>query len=59
VHDGENGYLAETSEEWEERLAHLLTDASLRMKIGEAGRLTIEERYSVNAYRAHYISLFS
>jgi glycosyltransferase involved in cell wall biosynthesis len=58
VHDGINGYLAETPEEWEERLAHLLTDAALRTVIGEAGRLTIEERYSVNAYRSHYFSLF-
>jgi hypothetical protein len=30
----------------------------LRKQIGEAGRLTVEERYSVNAYREHYLSLF-
>jgi glycosyltransferase involved in cell wall biosynthesis len=58
VHDGINGYLAETPEEWEERLAHLLTDAALRTKIGEAGRITIEERYSVKAFREKYSALF-
>jgi glycosyltransferase involved in cell wall biosynthesis len=58
VHDGINGYLAETPEEWEERLALLLTDAALRTKIGEAGRITIEERYSVKAFREKYTALF-
>jgi glycosyltransferase involved in cell wall biosynthesis len=58
VHDGENGYLAETPVEWEERLAHLLTDSALRAEIGEAGRITIEERYSVNAFREKYLTFF-
>lgn len=58
VHDGVNGFLAETPEEWEDRLACLLADADLRMKIGEAGHSTIVERYSVNAFRDHYLALF-
>ncbi len=58
VDDGINGFLAETPEEWESCLIRLLEDAELRKQIGEKGRLTIEERYSVNAYRSHYISLF-
>jgi glycosyltransferase involved in cell wall biosynthesis len=58
VHDGVNGFLAETPQEWEERLAHLLTDAALRAEIGEAGRITIENQYSVNAHRKQYFALF-
>jgi glycosyltransferase involved in cell wall biosynthesis len=58
VDDGINGFLAGTMEEWESCLIQLLKDADLREKIGENGRITIEERYSVNAHREHYISLF-
>jgi glycosyltransferase involved in cell wall biosynthesis len=47
IEDGVNGFLASTDDEWVEKLVALLRDASLRRRIAEAGRLTIENEYSV------------
>jgi glycosyltransferase involved in cell wall biosynthesis len=45
--DGENSFLAATPSQWIEKLGRLLSDASLRARMAEAGRRTIEERYSL------------
>ncbi|MES2799071.1 MAG: glycosyltransferase family 4 protein [Bacteroidota bacterium] len=58
VLDGENGFLAETSEDWEEKLRALLTNPELRSKMGTKGKQTVENQYSVNANKAKYLSLF-
>ena len=47
VKHGENGFLARTDGEWVELLSRLVEDAELRRKIGEAGRETVVQRYSV------------
>ena len=41
-----NGFLADTPEEWASALEKLLQDASLRKRMGVAGRKLVEERYS-------------
>jgi glycosyltransferase involved in cell wall biosynthesis len=53
VNDGENGFLAGDTREWSEKLGQLMSDSSLRQRLGAAGRRTIVERYSlhVNAPR--------
>lgn len=53
VRDGVNGYLAATDSEWVEKLDRLIADPALRARFGEAGRQTIESRYSlrINAPR--------
>lgn len=48
IQDGVNGFLAATDEEWVEKLGYLLSDARLRERLGNAGRVTVEERYSVH-----------
>lgn len=58
VSDGVNGFLAESQQEWKEKLILLLEDMELRIKLGKAGKQTIEERYSVNAYQERYLRLF-
>lgn len=58
VQDGVNGFLAETPEEWKEKLTLLLENKELRVKLGKAGKLTVEERYSVNANKVNYLKLF-
>jgi glycosyltransferase involved in cell wall biosynthesis len=47
VEDGVNGFLAVDEEEWVEKLGLLLADRALREKLGQTGRQTVEERYSL------------
>jgi len=49
VRDGENGFWARTPEEWEERLARLIADPELRLRMGRQGRRAMEERYALEA----------
>lgn len=46
ISDGVNGFLAHDEESWLERLVKLIDNPGLRQQIGEAGRRTVEERYS-------------
>lgn len=47
VRVGENGYLARDTDEWVQALGLLLRDRPLRAKLGQAGRLRVEEAYCV------------
>jgi glycosyltransferase involved in cell wall biosynthesis len=47
VSHGENGFFADTEEEWIKAIGALIEDQGLRERIGKAGRWTVEERYSV------------
>ena len=47
VQDGENGYLANTTQEWVEALDALLADAALRDRMGRVGRARVEDRYCI------------
>jgi glycosyltransferase involved in cell wall biosynthesis len=47
IQDGVNGFLAQSEDEWFDRLTGLILDPKLRRTIGEAGRRTVEERFSV------------
>jgi glycosyltransferase involved in cell wall biosynthesis len=53
IQDGVNGFLAASESEWVDKLGGLLADPGLRRRFAEAGRRTIEVRYSlqVNAPR--------
>jgi glycosyltransferase involved in cell wall biosynthesis len=46
IQDNENGFLAATEAEWVEKLTRLLRDGELRRRLGQAGRATVEEKYS-------------
>lgn len=59
ITDGENGMLADTTDEWVEKLSLLVDDADLRKKLGKAGRQTVEEYYSVNAWKEKYLEHFN
>lgn len=48
IQDGENGFLAGSEDEWNDKLGRLLHSAELRRQLGHAGRRTVEEKYSAN-----------
>jgi glycosyltransferase involved in cell wall biosynthesis len=50
IQDGVNGFLASTDDEWVEKLGRLLADPGIRQRFGEAGRRTIEARYSLRVH---------
>jgi len=47
IQDGVNGFLAATDQEWVEKLGCLLASGELRRRFGDAGRRTVDERYSL------------
>jgi glycosyltransferase involved in cell wall biosynthesis len=53
IQDGVNGFLASSESDWVDKLGCLLADPGLRRRFAEAGRRTVEARYSlqVNAPR--------
>jgi glycosyltransferase involved in cell wall biosynthesis len=57
IQDGVNGLLANSEDEWVEKLTLLLHDANLRKRLGDAGRKTVETKYSaaVHAPRVYEI----
>lgn len=57
IQHGENGLLAKTDDEWLEGLKMLIDDATLRRRLGVAGRQTIEERYSMRRCAALFATV--
>jgi len=46
IADGENGMLASSPDEWQEKLSRLVADAGLRGRLGAAARTTTLERFT-------------
>lgn len=59
IQDGYNGFLAETETDWIEKFSALIESVELRHRIGEAGRKTVVERYSVLSQRDRYVSFLN
>lgn len=57
IKNGENGFLVETAEQWLEVLEQLIKNDELRTKIGKAGKLTVENEYSVKANATKYLEI--
>lgn len=57
IRHGQNGFLPKTAEEWLEVLSQLIENPELRKSIGEAGRKTAVERYSVLSQRERYLKI--
>ncbi len=58
IRDGENGFLATTTEEWVDKTSRLIESEELRNKVGKAARQTVIEKYSVEALKPVYLSEF-
>lgn len=54
IRHGENGFLAATRDEWRAHVAALAADPALRRRLGDAGRRTVEERYSMRRSAARF-----
>jgi glycosyltransferase involved in cell wall biosynthesis len=63
INDGVNGLLAESEDEWFDKLSNLVESTELRKRIGIEGRKTVVEKYSVETnkhlYLKHFRSLLS
>jgi len=59
VKHGENGLLATTEDEWYEALCALIESPELRSRLGRAGRATVEQRYSRQAWSSTFVRLVS
>lgn len=47
IKNGKTGFLVSNEKEWEVALEKLIKDKKLRMKLGKAGRKTVEKNYSL------------
>lgn len=59
IKNGENGFLAETKEEWIDAISQLIESDSLRKKLGQNARKTVSEKYSVKANKKKYLDTFN
>jgi len=57
IRDGINGFLAKSEDEWVEKLGQLISDPCLRARLGQSGRVTVEENYSVGVYVDRLVSV--
>tara|TARA_B100000315_G_scaffold248750_1_gene278966 strand:- start:192 stop:1280 length:1089 start_codon:yes stop_codon:yes gene_type:complete len=55
---GENGFLADSVEDWVNKLSELIENESLRKNFGEEGRKTVMMKYSVKALSDKYVDYF-
>lgn len=58
IQDGENGFLASTTEEWVEKLSLLIENIDLRKRVGKVGRKTVERDFSVEANKEKWLDVF-
>jgi len=58
IRDGENGFLANSAEEWISKLTRLLRSTELRLKMGRAGRKTVEEGFSATSQAPRVYEVF-
>jgi len=54
IRDGINGFLAATPDEWVLKLGRLLAEPELRARFAEAGRRTVQERYSLQVHAPRF-----
>lgn len=54
IHNGKNGFLAASTDEWVDVLERLAGSADLRRRVGAAGRRTVEEKYAGSVVAAQF-----
>ncbi len=56
IEHGKNGFLASTEKEWVDCLSQLIESVEIRRMLGEAGRRTVEERFSVKSQQYNLLN---
>lgn len=59
IAQGVNGFLARSDNDWFDLLCRLIEDKDLRNKMGNEGRKTVLENYSVEANKEKYLDVFN
>jgi glycosyltransferase involved in cell wall biosynthesis len=59
IQDGQNGFLAANDDEWIRKLKILLHSAKERNSLGQAGRETVEEKYSAQMQAPRVYEIFA
>ncbi len=59
IQDAENGFLAAASNEWVEKISQLIEHPDLRTKIGQKGKETVLNGFSVHSQRKNYTDNFN
>jgi glycosyltransferase involved in cell wall biosynthesis len=58
IQDNENGFIAGSEDEWVEKLSQLVQSRELRKRLGDAGRRTVEEKYSAASQAPRVYEVF-
>ena len=58
IQDDQNGFLASNEDEWVDKLSRLLRSPELRRRLGQAGRLTVEQKYSAISQAPRVYDIF-
>lgn len=58
INDGKNGFLADDVTEWVSKISLLIEDSDLRIRIGQEGRKTIINNFSVLSQQKRYLDQF-
>jgi glycosyltransferase involved in cell wall biosynthesis len=58
IQNGENGFLPKNEDAWVEYISVLVEDELLRKNVGEAGKRTIENCYSIETWKEKYLEYF-
>jgi glycosyltransferase involved in cell wall biosynthesis len=59
VKNGESGFQASSDEEWLKWLEKLITDRDLRNRMGKAGRIHVEQNYSVKSTEKRFLGMLN
>lgn len=58
IQDNENGMLAGSEDEWVEKMSRLLQSRETRERLGQAGRMTVQEWYSAKTQAPRVYDIF-
>lgn len=59
IEDGVNGFLVSSTADWVEKLSLLIDNPQLRREMGQKGRQTVLEKYSVLSEQENYVQYFN